>query len=60
MIIYVPKSVTDAVISRPDWPEIEAAMKRAYGDGWRLVSCDEPMHPAEAGDMEVHYGAYDP
>ena len=36
MIIYVPKSVTDAVKSRPDWPEIEAAMKRAYGDGRRI------------------------
>ena len=38
MIIYVPKSVTDAVKSRPDWPELEAAVKRAYRDGWRLVS----------------------
>lgn len=47
MITYVPKSITDAVKSRPDWPEIEAAMKKAYGSDWRLVSCDEPMHPAE-------------
>lgn len=31
MITYAPKSITDAVKSRPDWPEIEAAMKRAYG-----------------------------
>lgn len=52
MIIYVPKSVTDAVKSRPDWPEIEAAMKRAYEADWRLVSYDEPMHPEEAEEME--------
>lgn len=52
MIIYVPKSVTDAVKSRPDWPELEAAMKRAYGADWRLVSYDEMKHPAEAGEME--------
>lgn len=52
MITYAPKSITDAVKSRPDWPEIETAMKRAYGSNWRLVSCDEPMHPAEAGEME--------
>ena len=58
MTIYVPKSVTDAVKSRPDWPELEAAMKRAYGDGWRLVSCDEPMHPAEGRRKERKMAEY--
>lgn len=52
MIIYVPKSITDAVKSRQDWPELEAAMKRAYGADWRLVSYDEMKYPAEAGEME--------
>lgn len=52
MITYVPKSVTDAVKSRPDWPELEAAMKRAYGADWRLVSYDEMKHPAEGRRKE--------
>lgn len=52
MITYAPKSVTDAVKSRPDWPELETAMKRAYGADWRLVSYDEPMHPAEGRRKE--------
>lgn len=58
MITYVPKSVTDAVKSRPDWPEIEAAMKRAYGSDWRLVPYDEMKHPAEGRRKERKMAEY--
>lgn len=37
MKTYVPKSLYDAITSRPDWPELELRMKDIYGESWELV-----------------------
>lgn len=50
MKTYVPKGLRDAVVSRPDWPEIERRMKAAYGESWELVA----YMPAADIELVVH------
>lgn len=34
---FVPEDLYKAMVSRPDWPEIEKRMKEIYGETWRIV-----------------------
>ena len=37
-----------AIMSKPDWPEIEMKMKRIYGESWKLVTPDEAQEMNES------------
>lgn len=34
---FVPEDLYEAMVSRPDCPEIEKRMKEIYGEAWEMV-----------------------
>ena len=47
MYTIVGKNTREAIMNRPDWPELEKKMKAIYGDDWMLVTHEEAATKAK-------------
>ena len=52
MVTIVSKSMKDAAMNRPDWPEFERKMKVAYGEDWKLVTHEEAATMEKKGGKQ--------